>query len=359
MTKQKIKFFILCFAICFMALAGCASTKPAIVSTSINTEVVEAQGIAPIINGNIPEAKKASLHEALQYSLGLVVGIYVSQEALVSKSTLIEDNIISQTEGYIEKYSIINETVDGQFYKTTIRALVRKEDLVKKLQKLHIDDRKKFKPTISVNIRDEINGSDMETKYAENEFKKILKENDFVVQNDAVDFSLLGFVNISGKGQIASMYQFVGTVSAQILSASEDNDVITVKQGSVSGVNITQESAAMTTFQNGARRVAKELIAEVEKYLKQDNPIVLTVENISNIDELNILVRLIRSFALDVQDCRVKAYNDKKAVIEIVSKKQQKNILNLVSKLESNDEIPLKINSYDRFSIKAEKNLQR
>ena len=103
--KTEFRLFALCLAVAFFA--ACSSAKYQIKATAPDTEVVEAEGSAPVINGDLAGSKKTSLHEAMKSALGLVIGVYVSQESLVSKAILIEDNITSQTEGYIEKYDVL------------------------------------------------------------------------------------------------------------------------------------------------------------------------------------------------------------------------------------------------------------
>ena len=89
---------------------GCATTPASrIVATAPNTEAVEAEGRPRSSRGDAAGARKTALDEAMKSALGLVVGVYVSQEALVSKSMLIEDNIMSQTGGYIERYAVLKE----------------------------------------------------------------------------------------------------------------------------------------------------------------------------------------------------------------------------------------------------------
>jgi len=97
---MRIYLNLLCVA--SILLFGTAGAGAKIKATTPNTELVEAEGMGPIINGDIASAKQTSLSDALKNSLGLVIGVYVSQEALTSKAALIEDNITSQSEGYIE-----------------------------------------------------------------------------------------------------------------------------------------------------------------------------------------------------------------------------------------------------------------
>jgi len=139
-------------AVLLFTAAGCSGGRRSALNPAYETEVAEAEGIAPVINGDVEAAKKASLNEAMKSALGLVVGVYVSQEALVAKSVLIDESISSWTEGYIEKYEVLKEQLDGEFYKTRIRAHIRKEDLAAKLKNLESEPEKLGNPVIGFDI---------------------------------------------------------------------------------------------------------------------------------------------------------------------------------------------------------------
>ena len=171
-----------------MLLAGCSATRKSTLNSAYETEVVEAEGIAPVVNGDLDGARKTSLHEAMKNALGLVVGIYVSQEAMVSKAILIDDTITSQTEGYIEKYETLKETRDGDFYKTKIRAHVRKEDITAKLRKLESEPQKLGNPVIGFDISESVDGKVQETEYAALELKSRFSEAGFMTgEKDKAD----------------------------------------------------------------------------------------------------------------------------------------------------------------------------
>jgi len=131
-----MKYLLTCLMICLLFFCGCVTTKEMIIKPTVDTEVVEAEGQSPIIKDDITGAKNAALSDAQRAALGLVVGVFVTGETLVSKSVLLEENILGQTQGYIERWTILKESRDNEFYKVRIKAAVRKEDLAKKLNEM-------------------------------------------------------------------------------------------------------------------------------------------------------------------------------------------------------------------------------
>lgn len=171
--KKNISFIF--FTILLFTLFGCSSTSSKIsikVDNPNKSELVKTEGSAPIIDNNLLDAKKTAIHDALKNALNLVVGVYVSQESLVSKSILIEDNITSQTEGYIEKYQILKEWQENNFYKVKIEALVKKEDISSKIKALDLEPKKLGNPIIKFQIEEQIDNEISNNNYAVNELKK-------------------------------------------------------------------------------------------------------------------------------------------------------------------------------------------
>lgn|SRR3989339_972019 len=336
-------------------LIGCASTAShKIKATAPNTEVVEAEGMAPITNNDINGAKKTSLHEAMKNALGLVIGVYVSQEALVSKAMLIEDNITSQTEGYIEKYDILKEWREGEFYKTKIKALVRKEDLSAKLKTLDLEPKKLGNPLVAFNIDESIDGKSSETKYSESELKNKFVEAGFVVSDDVKNSDIL----INGKADsnfntdqgLGGMISYRASVSCKAIKTGS-NDVITTFEETVGGVDVTKMAAAKAAILNGAKKIGQNFPNTVLRFLKERSTVRLTISNIESINKLNDFVRSVRSL-IEVRDCFVRNYSNNVASVDLDLKRGSAS--DIAKRLEQNQNFSLKIAKIGAYDIEAE-----
>ncbi len=348
------KYFYLLPVTCYLlpVFFGCASTKHKIKATSPNTEVVEAEGMAPIINGDINGAKKTSLHEAMKNALGLVIGIYVSQEALVSKAILIEDNITSQTEGYIEKYDILKEWRDGDFYKTKIKALVRKEDLSAKLKALELEPKKLGNPVVALKIDEFIDGQASLTKYAESELKNKFIEAGFTVSDSVISDILVNgkadsnFNTDAGLGGMIS-YRATVTVAAKKTGSS---DVLATSQETVGGVDVTKSAAAKSSITNGAKKIGEQMPQTVLKFLRERSVVRLTVSNIPNINKLNDFTKSVRAL-IEVRDCWVRNFSDGVALLDLDLKKG--TTTDIAKRLEQNANFNIKITKTGAYDIEA------
>ena len=344
---KKYIFVALC-----LGLYGCASGKTAIKATSPNTEVVTAEGMAPIINGDITGAKKTSLHEAMKSALGLVIGVYVSQEALVSKAILIEDNITSQTEGYIERYDVLKEWKDGDFYKTQIKALVRKEDLSAKIKSLDLEPKKLGNPVVGFKIDEYIDGAESKTTYAADELKKKFVDKGFVVA-DSGEPDIL----VSGRAEAAfntdqglgGMTSYRGTVSVKAVKPGSE-DVITTAQETLGGVDVAKSAAAGTAISRAAGKVGADLPQTVLTYLKDRSTVQLVVVNIESINQLNDLVLAVRAL-IEVRDCKVRDYTGNVAKLDLDMKRGTAS--DVAKRLETMQK-PLKVTKTSVYSIEAE-----
>lgn len=335
-----------------LGLAGCATGKPAIKATSPNTEVVTAEGMAPIINNDLTGAKKTSLHEAMKNALGLVIGVYVSQEALVSKAVLIEDNITSQTEGYIEKYDVLKEWREGEFYKTQIKALVRKEDLSAKIKALDLEPKKLGNPIVGFLIEEYVDGTLSKTSYAADEMKKKFVEKGFVVaETGEPDILITGRADATFNTDqgLGGMTSYRATVSVKAVKPGSA-DVITTSRETMGGVDVAKAAAAATATSRAAGKVAAELPQTVLTFLKERSTLQIVLLNVESINQLNEAVRSIRAL-IEVRDCRVRDYVGRTAKVDLDMKRG--TAADVAKRLETLQK-PMKVTKQSAYSIEAE-----
>lgn len=327
-------------------ICGCATTKK--LKAGKDSELVITEGMAPIVNNNLAGAKKVSLDEALKGALGLVVGIYVSQESLVSKAVLIEDNIVSQTEGYIEGYDILKESYDDKFYKTKIKAVVKKADLLAKMKALEINKDDAFKPIIFVSIKESVDNKAADTKYAENELKKFFTDKGYKVH-------LKEYADIAISGTVAANYDkdFSGIQSYQanlsLTAANLYGQEISNEQTTVGGAGITKEAASKASFQNAITKVKEKLESDIDKYTKDKAIAYLYVTGVPSANDMNGLVNTLRTM-IEIKDCMVRRYDAEGSLIELYLK--YPDFAKLVERLKNVEK--LKITQFDNKNVSAE-----
>ena len=122
MNSQLLHRSTLLVAGLSLILAGCAGSRSSLKKGE--GEVVIAEGFAPYEPDDLLKTKRASLTDAQRPAVEKVVGVFVTAKTLVEKAVAIENNIMSQTEGWVKTYEILKEgPVEGGLYRTKIKAL--------------------------------------------------------------------------------------------------------------------------------------------------------------------------------------------------------------------------------------------
>ncbi|MDP2865616.1 MAG: hypothetical protein Q8O90_05175 [Elusimicrobiota bacterium] len=347
------KSLILALAAALFTAAGCGGTRKSALNPAYETEIVEAEGLAPIVGGDVEGARKTSQGEAMKNALGLVVGIYVSQEALVSKSVLIDETITSQSEGYIEKYETLKEWRDGEFYKTRIRAHVRKEDLAAKLRTLETEPQKLGNPVIGFDIKESADSKPQQTNYAELELKNRFSEAGFITgEKDKADIVIKGeaqttFNTREGLGGFVS-YRAGISVSAVKQGSLE---TLASAQESAGGIDLNDTAAARASIINAAKKAAGPFKENILKALREKSIVRLNLANVATMNDLSDFTKLLRNIPA-VRASWVRGYSGGVAVIDVGMHKG--GAADLSQLLLKNSKRPVKINRTSSYDLDAE-----
>ncbi len=343
----------LLMAAALLAAAGCSGSRRSALNPAYETEVVEAEGSAPIVNGDVEGAKKTALHDSLRNALALVVGVYVSQDALVSKSVLIDENITSQTEGYVEKYETLKEWRDGDFYKVRIRAHVRKEDISAKLRALESEPQKLGNPVIGFDIAESVDGKPQRTDYAALELKSRFTDAGFLTgEKDKADILVKGDAQTSfntkeGLGGFVS-YRAGVSVSAVKTGSGE---TLASEQDTAGGIDLNDAAAARASLINAAKKAADLLKDKVLKALRERSIVRLNLSNVGSMNELSEFSKLLRNIPA-VRASWVRSYEGSVAVMDVAMHKG--GAADLSQLLMKNTKRPVKVSRTSSYSLDAE-----
>ena len=336
-----------------LAAAGCSGARRSSLNPAYQTEVVEAEGQAPIIDGDVDGARKTSLGEAMKSALGLVVGVYVSQDALVAKSVLIDDSITSKSEGYIEKYEVLKTKAEDGFFKTRIRAHVRKEDLAAKLSALETEPQKLGNPGIGVDIRESADGKPLNSAFAAGEFKARLAEAGFMVTDlSDADIILKGqadsaFNTREGLGGFTS-YRAGISVSAV---AKGSKAALATVQEAAGGIDLNDQAAARAAIIAAAKKAAEPLKEQLLKSLREKTMVRLTIANVKGMNDLSDFTRILRNIAA-VRASWVRSFESGTAVLDVAMHKGGASDLSQL--LIKNGKRQIKVNRTSAYDLDAE-----
>ena len=350
---MKNIFPILAPALAALLLAGCSASRRSALNSAFEVEVVEAEGMAPIVNGDAEGAKKTSLGEAMKNALGLVVGIYVSQEAMVSKAVLIDDTITSQTEGYIEKYEVLKESRDGDFYRTTIRAHVRKEDITAKLKKLENEPQRLGNPVIGFDISENVDGTAQQSEYAAMELRNKFAEAGFMTgEKDKADILVKGSVrsDFNTREGLGGFISYRAGLSISVVKLGSE-ETLTALQESAGGIDLNEAAAARAAIINSAKKAGDELKERVLKSLREKSVVRLSLAGVSGMNQLSDFLKSLRNIPA-IRDCWLRSMNGNTASIDINMRKG--TAADLSQLLMKNQKFPVKVNRTSSYDLEAE-----
>ncbi|OGS12423.1 MAG: hypothetical protein A2234_05320 [Elusimicrobia bacterium RIFOXYA2_FULL_58_8] len=340
-------------AVILLAAIGCTGGRRSSVNPAYETEVVEAEGMAPVIDNDTEGAKKTSLAEAMKSALGLVVGIYISQDSLVAKSVLIDESITSQTAGYIEKYEILKERLDGDFYKTRIRAHVRKEDLASKLRNLESEPEKLGNPVIGFEILEFSDAKPLQTKYAETELKARFAGAGFLTgASDKADIIIKGDAETSFNTR-EGLGGFISYRAGISLSAVKNGsqDALAAVQESAGGIDLNETAAARASIISVAKKAADPLKELLIKSLREKSIVRVNLAKVATMNDLSEFVKMLRNIPM-VRDSWVRGYTGGLATLDVGMRKGGASDLSQL--LMKNIKKPVKINRASAYELDAE-----
>ncbi len=108
-----------CIAIVVLALLMFST-----VAWAQETKTVSAEGVAVIQNGAKDIARDQAVEDAQKRAVEQAIGILIDSQTQVENYQVISDKILSQTKGYIKRYSIAGETQEDTLLRVKINAEV-------------------------------------------------------------------------------------------------------------------------------------------------------------------------------------------------------------------------------------------
>ena len=92
--------------------------------------MIQATGTGNIIAGDVAHARDDAIDDALRKAVQQALGTYLTSETLVQNYQMVEDNILTWTNGYVKNYKVISEKqLDPSTYQVVVQADIRMDDL--------------------------------------------------------------------------------------------------------------------------------------------------------------------------------------------------------------------------------------
>lgn len=116
---------------------------------------VNADGIAMIAGNNMAMARNQAINDALRKAVEEAVGSMVSAEMISLKFQLLDDQVYSKPQGYIQNYKVISEKPTGNLYQLTVQATVATDILKDDLSALGFLFTRKNMPKIIIMVAEQ------------------------------------------------------------------------------------------------------------------------------------------------------------------------------------------------------------
>jgi hypothetical protein len=121
-------------------------------------EIVIAEGVSAVIGGNTAAARDKAIDDALRKAVEQTVGTLVSSDTMSENYKIIHDKIIAQTSGYVERYKVLSEKVDGPLFRVRVQAEIGRANLLNDLRALNLLQVLKEKPKVMILIEEKVGG---------------------------------------------------------------------------------------------------------------------------------------------------------------------------------------------------------
>jgi hypothetical protein len=356
------RLFGLCVAIV------CVMFAPAFPAVAQETKSVTAEGVAAIQGNARDIARDAALEDAQKRAVEQAVGILIDSQTQVENFQLISDKILSQTKGYIKRYTIVGETVDSQLLRVRINAEVSLEKLTDDLTGIGILLGQMHKPRTIVMIAEQnigkewhawwwgyhgAHGAETELDVVDNTFTDLFTQKGFefidhaiaakelriskaykiqdltVTQAKTIGREVDAEVVIIGKA-LSKLYGEVGggmkSVQADISVKAVRTDtgqVIAAVTAHGAGVHITDETAGVQALKKAAQTAAEEMMDKILTVYAREagstRSVNITITGLSKAQFVKFK-NVLRNQVRGIKDLHERSFNGSTAKISVDSK---------------------------------------
>lgn len=331
-------------------------------------KTVTAEGVAAIQGNARDIARDAALEDAQKRAVEQAIGILIDSQTQVENFQLISDKILSQTKGYIKRYTIVGESVDSSLLRVRINADVALDKLTDDLSGIGILLGQMHKPRTIVMIAEQNIGkewhawwwgyhsahaAETELDVVDNTFTDVFTQKGFEFIDHAVaakeltiskaykvqDLSVaqaktLGRqvdaeVVIVGKA-LSKLYGEVGggmkSVQANISVKAVRTDtgqVIAAVTAHGAGVHITDETAGIQALKKAAQTAAEEMMEKILTVYAREagstRSVNITITGLSKTQFVKFK-DVLRNQVRGIKDLHERSYNGSTAKISVDSK---------------------------------------
>jgi len=186
-------------------------------SVYAESQVVNVTGVAPYTMGNEAQARDLAIQDAMRQAVEQAVGTMVSAETMVQDYQVLRDNVFTKTQGYIQKYDVVNAGAKGNLYEVTISATVAVENLKDDLSALGLLHARVEKPRVLFMIAEQNIGAEYifwwrwwgDVKAIGQQFDMAATETALKEEFINKGFNIVDISSVTGKIELSKGYRVV------------------------------------------------------------------------------------------------------------------------------------------------------
>lgn len=353
-TILKNTLIVLITITIFLSFSKIITAQPA-------TQIVMAKGVATIFNDDKGLARDQAVNDALRKAVEQALGTFVQASTLTQNYMLVEDNILSWTNGYVQSYQITNEgTVDLSTYEVTVQAVVQLSDLKSDWESVQNLINRMGNPRLMFMITEQNIGEstnwanylsvDMNmtettllNKFIENGFECVdpatvrqnLKQDQAaaILQGDTklaatIAKKLGAEVIITGKAvakvatgiNLGGMKSCQANITARVIKADVATVIATGSQHAAYP-HIDEVTGGMEAIKKAANKLSDELISQITKKWRDEfynaTTVKLEVKGFTSFSQLNNFNNTLKYFVRGIKDIYTRQVSDDIAELDV------------------------------------------
>ena len=132
-----------------------AQQTPGQTAPTGDVQTQTAQGQAAVLNGDKPAAREKAIEDALRHAVEMAVGTKVTSTSEIQDFQSKMDQVLTHSQGFVKKYEIVKEGMDGDVVQVTVRAVISNAELDKDLQAMGLLMARKGMPRTMVLVAEQ------------------------------------------------------------------------------------------------------------------------------------------------------------------------------------------------------------
>lgn len=349
---------------CLLTLALALAARPAAGADEVKT--AEAQGAGPIVEGDLGAAKQRARDDALRGCVQQVATTVVTAATETDQAQLLSDKIYAHSEGYVRKYTVLEERQDGNAWLVKVRCEVSEGKLDDDLLAFGIAHRREGMPRTMVLLAEQAvnatqatgwwqgGGNAADLRVAENAFMDRMSRSGFGFVDPEVlsgkltleavgadpnvqqareigklagaELVVVGRIQAKPVGQIdvagGALYAAVANVSARAVR-TDTGQVVASSEFTGRVMNDFEPgTAGRKALSEAGRQLAADLFAKVGKAWARDQSggrrVALTVGGVEDYARLAAFKAQLQNGVRGVKDVQERSMENGKADLEVV-----------------------------------------